>query len=205
MQIEKAQTEKAQPVEINQEFNGISKQHSKKERKNQEIKYIVLHYSAIPGISAKKLAKRFANTKNEKSIHFCVDEKEIYQVVPLKYAAWHCGQKNGKPYAHKTARNANAIGVELCEDKICCDTQLITDLDWYFTPETLELAARLVAELMQRFEIPIENVIRHYDVTGKICPTPFVGSIISPITHNTHQQDFEAFLDSCKKAREKLK
>ena len=27
---------------------------------------------------------------------------------------------------------------------------------------------------MEKYNIPLENVLRHYDVTGKICPEPFV-------------------------------
>ena len=26
---------------------------------------------------------------------------------------------------------------------------------------------------MKKYDIPIENVLRHYDVTGKLCPEPF--------------------------------
>ena len=28
---------------------------------------------------------------------------------------------------------------------------------------------------MKQYEIPVERVLRHYDVTGKLCPAPFVG------------------------------
>ena len=29
---------------------------------------------------------------------------------------------------------------------------------------------------MDKYNIPVENVLRHYDVTGKICPEPYVRS-----------------------------
>ena len=32
----------------------------------------------------------------------------------------------------------------------------------------------LVADLMKKYKIPLENVIRHFDVTGKNCPRPMV-------------------------------
>lgn len=47
---------------------------------------------------------------------------------------------------------------------------------YYFTQETVDNAVTLVRELMKKYNVPPENVIRHYDVTGKICPAPFVGA-----------------------------
>ena len=38
----------------------------------------------------------------------------------------------------------------------------------------LKSTAKLVKSLMEKYKVPVENVIRHYDVTGKICPDPFV-------------------------------
>ena len=41
----------------------------------------------------------------------------------------------------------------------------------------MENALALLAELMRRYEIPVERVLRHYDVTGKVCPAPFVADM----------------------------
>ena len=48
------------------------------------------------------------------------------------------------------------------------------DKDWYFEDKTVEAAQGLVRELMERYGIESGHVIRHYDVTGKICPAPYV-------------------------------
>lgn len=53
-------------------------------------------------------------------------------------------------------------------------TLLASDPDWYFEPATEQAAQELVREKMQEYGIPAENVLRHYDVTGKICPSPYV-------------------------------
>lgn len=45
---------------------------------------------------------------------------------------------------------------------------------WYFEPATVAAAIDLVKELMAKYKIPVENVIRHYDVSGKVCPEPYV-------------------------------
>lgn len=45
---------------------------------------------------------------------------------------------------------------------------------WYFEDETVKNTIDLTKYLMNKYNIPIERVIRHYDVTGKICPEPYV-------------------------------
>jgi len=49
-----------------------------------------------------------------------------------------------------------------------------TDKDWYFTDTTYERLVEFTRYLMDKYKIPAENVVRHYDVTHKICPNPFV-------------------------------
>ena len=49
-----------------------------------------------------------------------------------------------------------------------------TDKDWYFEDATVEAAAELTRYLMDKYNVPASHVIRHYDVTGKICPNPYV-------------------------------
>lgn len=51
-----------------------------------------------------------------------------------------------------------------------------TDSGWYFEEDTIAATVQLTKELMEKYNIPEANVIRHYDVTGKICPAPFVNS-----------------------------
>lgn len=49
-----------------------------------------------------------------------------------------------------------------------------TDTDWYFEDGTVKAAAELTRYLMDKYGVPAKNVVRHYDVTGKICPNPYV-------------------------------
>lgn len=53
--------------------------------------WIVVHYTAMAGTSAKSCTKNFASTSREVSTHFFCDSKEIYRVVDEKHVAWHCG------------------------------------------------------------------------------------------------------------------
>lgn len=98
------------------------------------------------------------------SAHYFVDENSVYQSVEDKNIAWHCGAKK---YKHSTCRNSNSIGVELCSRKD-------SNGNYYFKDKTVDNAVETVKMLMVKYNVPIANVIRHYDVTGKVCPEPFV-------------------------------
>lgn len=133
------------------------------------IKYIVIHYVGAIS-SAKANAEYFAAQNRNASAHYFVGHNgEIYQIVEDKDIAWHCGATN---YKHKECRNANSIGIELCCKTTGDPTK--ADANWYFEDATINSAVELTKELMRKYSIPAENVIRHYDVTGKMCPAPFV-------------------------------
>ena len=136
-----------------------------------KIKYIVVHYTAAPNDSAEGEARYFAGNFTGSSAHYFVDEKSIFQSVDDSDTAWHCGADR---YFHSECRNINSIGIELCCKKVSLSTRNASDNDWYFAEETLRNAAELIRELMLIYNIPLSNVLRHYDITHKICPAPFV-------------------------------
>ena len=90
----------------------------------------------------------------------------MYASVPEGDTAWHCGRKDGK-YKHPQCRNANSIGIEMCCHQDAAGS-------WYFDPETVDMTVELAKDIMARYGIPIDHVLRHYDVTGKVCPAPYV-------------------------------
>jgi N-acetylmuramoyl-L-alanine amidase CwlA len=129
------------------------------------IKYIVIHYTANDGDTAQNNTKYFKSVNRSASAHYFVDENSIWQCVEDKDIAWHCGTSG--TYYHKYCRNDNSIGIELCSRKDSKGT-------YYFKEETMQNAAELTKYLMDKYNITIDNVIRHYDVTHKTCPAPFV-------------------------------
>ena len=129
------------------------------------IKFLVLHYSANNGDTALGNCKYFSGANRNASAHYFVDEKGIYRSVRDMNVAWHCGSVNG--YKHKYCRNTNSIGIEMCSRKD-------KNGKFYIKEETIVNAIELTKFLMEKYDIPVENVIRHYDVTGKMCPKPFV-------------------------------
>ena len=142
-------------------------------RLGTSFKYIVLHYVGAVS-TARNNGAYYGNTPNiGASAHFFVDEKEIVSSVPLSMAAGHCGvdYSNGKaPYWNGKgtySTNRLSIGIEMCCKK---DKNGV----WYIEPETVTRTVGLVKWLMQEYKIPVENVIRHYDVCWKRCPAPWV-------------------------------
>ena len=134
------------------------------------IKYIVIHYTANKWDSAKSNLNYFKNNVVKASANYFVDSKTIGISVPDEIYAWHCGgglQGSGGHKWHGICNNWNSIGIEICDD--------VNDGKVMPTEAALRNAQELTAELMHKYNIPIENVIRHWDVTGKICPAYFIG------------------------------
>lgn len=137
-------------------------------RSLNSIKYIVIHYTANNGDTARNNGEYFGREYVGASANYFVDSKEIIQSVLDKHIAWHCGGKLESSHhpLRGICKNSNSIGVELCS--------IIQNGKYAFKPETVSLAAELTRYLMGRYNIDIDHVVRHYDVTGKTCPAPFV-------------------------------
>ncbi len=131
---------------------------------NKQNKYIVIHYVGAVS-TAKANADYFYSVNRQASAHYFVDENEIWQVVKEGDSSWHCGT-TGTYYSN--CRNSNSIGIEMC----CYNNKGTLDIKEEVINKTIELTK----ELMSKYKIPIENVIRHYDVTHKSCPAPFVNN-----------------------------
>lgn len=120
---------------------------------NNDIKYIVLHYVGADS-TAKDNADYFCGANRDASAHYFVDDNEIWQVVEDHNGAWHVG--NSKTMVN----NRNSLGVEMCL------------VDGQVTAKTEANTVELVKYLMKKYNVAIENVRTHYEVSGKtkICP-----------------------------------
>ena len=133
--------------------------------RTQPVRYIVMHYTANNGDTAKNNCDYYHRVGGlQASAHYFCDEHGAMQSVRECDTAWHCG---ARAYWHPECRNANSIGIEMCSRKRA-------DGSYYIKPETVANAAALAREIMQRYGIDTEHVLRHYDVTGKRCPMPWV-------------------------------
>lgn len=122
------------------------------------INGIVVHYTANPGSTAMQNRNYFEGLKDSKetkaSSHFVVGlEGEIVQCIPTWEVAYASNE-----------RNSDTISIETCH---------LTE-DGSYSKKTYESMIALTAWLCKKFDLTEEDVIRHYDVTGKICPRYFV-------------------------------
>lgn len=146
---------------------------------SRKIKYIVIHYTAGSTSrtgTAKNVASMFSRPGQGGSADFIVDDTQIVQFSPdvENYLCWHCGDnrtynKGGSYYGRCT--NANSIGIEICStNSNYSPKDPANSPKWSFTSAAITRAVELTKYLMQKYKIPAENVIRHYDVSGKLCP-----------------------------------
>ena len=133
------------------------------------VKFLVIHYVGALG-GALDNCKYYAGGNRNASAHYFVGfSGEVWQSVEDQNVAWHCGASS---YIHPDCRNANSIGIEMCVRNK--GSQADTSKDWYFEDATVAAAIELAKYLMKKYGITADRVIRHYDVTGKICPNPYV-------------------------------
>lgn len=145
----------------------LPNQKNYKKGRNTDIKYIVIHYTANKGDTALNNVRYFAGNAVGASAHYFIDENDIYTSVPVTDTAYHCGgslQSSGGHAWYKKCTNSNSIGVEMC----------MIDKNGDIRQETVTRCQKLVCYLSQKYDIDVKNIIRHYDVTGKMCPKPFV-------------------------------
>ena len=142
-------------------------------RATSKIKYIVVHYTANDGDTDESNAKYFKNNVVKSSAHYFVDDDSVTQSVHDNYVAWHCGgsrysnyKTTGGAKLYGKCTNTNSIGIELCDTN--------KNGSYGFTDKTIANAVELIKDKMKQYNVPIDRVIRHFDVTGKICPQPLI-------------------------------
>lgn len=164
----------------------------------ERIEWIVVHYTGMLATQGDPdtASWAIARSKREASTHYLVgdrgDRADILQLLPVKYAAYHVGAKDDSKLI--PCYNGNSIGVDLCECKLDCSSGSVSCNDWYFTPQTFSNGARLIAYLAQEHGIPTDHIVRHYDVTHKRCPRPFVGTDINAYTGQSHESAWREFV-----------
>lgn len=124
----------------------------------ETVNGIVIHYTANPGTTAQQNRNYFEGLAESKltkaSSHFIIGlSGEILMCVPLEEIAYASNQ-----------RNADTISIECCID----------NEEGRFNEETYASLVHLTAWLIGKYDLVMHDVIRHYDVTGKMCPKYFV-------------------------------
>lgn len=144
-------------------------------RNASQIRYLVYHYTGNDGDKAANNAAYFQNNIVKASAHYFVDDTTVYLSVPELKVAWSVGGskyanagKTGGGTMYGVINNTNSISIEMCDT--------IRNGVYQASEATLANAAALGRALMKKYGIPIENVYRHFDVTGKHCPSYLVNA-----------------------------
>ncbi|HAA4344800.1 TPA_asm: N-acetylmuramoyl-L-alanine amidase family protein [Listeria monocytogenes] len=155
------------------QYNYINKnQFSRPGYKLLRVSKIVMHYTANPGASADNHRRYFRDLKDRyASAHIFIDDKEAICIIPLNEVAYHANERSCKLTALQASTsyyrggNANltSIGIEMCLDK-----------NGNITAATFNRSVDVAAELCKTYDLTASDIIRHYDVTGKNCPAPWV-------------------------------
>lgn len=130
--------------------------------------YVVIHYTGTDNSTAANNVKYYNDAERDASADVFVGYKGelcAYNNDISGRFSWHCGgplESSYHPY-YGRCTNDNSIGIEMCTHKIGSDV-------WSFDDATVNGAVLLTRYFMQKYSIPIGNVIRHWDVTGKHCP-----------------------------------
>lgn len=129
----------------------------------RKVRGIVVHYTANPGTDAMDNRNYFNNlpklnqgkkNKTYASSHFVIGlEGQLVQCIPLAEMAYASND-----------RNTDTIAIECCHP----------DKSGKFNQATYKALTELTTYLCIKYDLDEEDVIRHYDVTGKMCPRYFV-------------------------------
>lgn len=133
--------------------------YSRPGKKLTSIKNIVIHWVGNAGSSAIANRNYFESLKNKhiyaSSQYIIGLNGEVIQCMPENEVAYHAGN---------LTMNYNSIGIESCHP------------DWTgkFNDATYNALIELLTDLCRRYNLTADKIIRHYDVTGKICPKYYV-------------------------------
>lgn len=144
----------------------------------KKVRGIVVHYTANPGTDAMDNRNYFNNLpktnkgkeqKTYASSHFIIGlEGQIVQCIPLEEMSYASND-----------RNSDTISIECCHP----------DATGKFNTVTYQALLELTTYLCIKYDLDEGDLLRHYDVTGKLCPLYFV----------EHESEWEKFLVQLKK------
>lgn len=130
--------------------------HNRPYTKRKKTTAIAVHYVGNAGSSAVGNRNYFQNTNTSVSSHYIIGlEGEIIRCIPENEVSWCTNQAN-----------SYTISIECCHPNI----------DGIFNDKTYKSLVELCADICKRWNLnPLKNgIIRHFDVTGKVCPRGFV-------------------------------
>lgn len=147
---------------------------------NRTPLYLAIHFTAGSNSNPGR-AQNVYNTfvSRSASADFAVDDRDMVQFNPdiKNYYCWAVGDAKNKYSTggslYGKATNKNTISIEICSTCIPATSTAVSSANhsgWSFTDAALNNAVKLAKIIMKKYNIPIDRVVRHYDISGKLCP-----------------------------------
>ena len=144
----------------------------------RQIRYIAIHYTA--GSNSRKgaaMANRNVFVQRPASADYVVDDEQTVQVNPdvENCYCWAVGDKKnpwtGGGRLYGKATNKNTVSIEICSTKRPGSTAAVANHEgWSLSAAAVARALRLARLLMVLYGVQKDCVVRHYDISGKLCP-----------------------------------
>ena len=181
--VEETETEAPNVVpypDVDEQLLTIN-EYSRPGEKVDAIENIVIHYLGNPKTTAQQNHDYFESLKDLQNVSMSANyvigiEGEIIECVP-----------EGEIAYASNSMNHLSISIENCH----------LDESGRFTEETYESCVHLTAYLIEKYHLKRENIIRHYDVTGKECPLYYVEH---EDKWEKFRDDVMAYIEECREA-----
>lgn len=133
-------------------------------RDKSDKKYIVLHFLGVVGQNSELWDNGYGAT-------FTIFwNGDVYYTADYTAVTWQCGggrQSDQGGTLLGKCTNYNSVSIETCVKRTDNKYEGGDDDKWYFTEESQESLVWAVSKMMDDLNIPIDRVVRHFDVTGK--------------------------------------
>ena len=126
---------------------------SRKLRKNNDIRAIVIHYTGMQSKIAS--IKRLLSSKHKVSCHYLIDRKgKIFKMIAENRVAWHAGKSKWKNIKNL---NKNSVGIELVNKGHEHGYQK-------FTTSQINQLIKLCLILKRKYKIKNSHIVGHSDI-----------------------------------------
>lgn len=154
---EKLGEDEIEPPAITEDYLELN-DYSRPGTSLKKVKSIFVHYTANPGTTAQQNRSYFSNLaethERSASAHFIIGyDGALIQCVPLEEQAYAVA-----------GRNEDSVSIECCYQ----------DKEGKFTKETYDTLVHTLAWLTQKYHLSTDDILRHYDCGGKMCPIYYV-------------------------------
>ncbi|MFA7745094.1 N-acetylmuramoyl-L-alanine amidase [Salinicoccus roseus] len=152
----------------------LTSRYSRPRTKMHSVRGVVMHYTANPNANPDSHYRFFEyNNRRYAGAHYFVKRGYIVRMIPEGETTYHANETGYSKVAafngyyssdgYKGNANSCTIGIEM-----------ELEPDGSIHPETIRTCILLAADIMRRYNLPMSRLVRHYDITGKICPLQFV-------------------------------